>query len=136
MHRVTTAPVTLSDGTTIPKGASTMVGLGGMRDSTVFPDPDGYNPRRFLEMRQRPGEENRWQFVSTSPEHLAFGHGKHSCPGRFFAANEVKIILVFLLVKYDWKFTAAGRKADEFRGVGFTTDPRAKALIMFRGFAL
>ncbi|RAH58518.1 cytochrome P450 monooxygenase [Aspergillus piperis CBS 112811] len=43
------------------------------------------------------------QPVTTAPENLASGHGKHACPGRFFAANEVKIVFIFLLLRYDWK---------------------------------
>lgn len=132
MHRITTDSIKLSDGTTIPKGAFTMVGLEKMQDSTLFPDPNDYRPRRFLEMRQQPGQENKWQFVTTSPEHLAFGHGKHACPGRFFAANEIKIILIHLVTKYEWKLTAEGLKDDNFKGADVSTDPTAKALIKLR----
>jgi len=34
---------------------------------------------------------------------MAFGYGEHACPGRFFASNEIKIALIHLLLKYDWK---------------------------------
>lgn len=30
-----------------------------------------------------------------------FGYGKHACPGRFFAGNELKLILVKMLEKYE-----------------------------------
>ena len=33
---------------------------------------------------------------------LAFGHGKFSCPGRFFAAGQIKLILCVLIMKYDF----------------------------------
>jgi len=52
-------------------------------------------------MRREPGKENVAQFVSTSPNHLVFGHGQHACPGRFFASNEIKIILCHILLKYN-----------------------------------
>jgi cytochrome P450 len=32
---------------------------------------------------------------------LPFGLGKHACPGRQFAINEIKIALHYLLLKYD-----------------------------------
>lgn len=32
---------------------------------------------------------------------MPFGYGKHACPGRFFAANEIKVIVINLLRKYD-----------------------------------
>jgi cytochrome P450 monooxygenase-1 len=55
-------------------------------------------------------------FVSTSPEHLGFGHGLHSCPGRIFAANELKIVLIQILLKYDLKFPDGGRLPDAIMG--------------------
>lgn len=41
------------------------------------------------------------QFVATSPTYLGFGHGRHACPGRFFAANELKLLIAYLLTRYD-----------------------------------
>jgi cytochrome P450 len=35
---------------------------------------------------------------------MGFGLGDHACPGRFFVANEMKIALAVLLLRYDWKF--------------------------------
>jgi cytochrome P450 len=35
---------------------------------------------------------------------MAFGLGKHACPGRFFASNEMKVALCHLLLKYDFEF--------------------------------
>ncbi|EQB43262.1 hypothetical protein CGLO_18104 [Colletotrichum gloeosporioides Cg-14] len=110
MHRVASTTIELSDGTRIPQGAYTMVALDKMEDPAMFEDASGYHSRRFLDMRQKPGQENKWQFVTTGPEHLAFGHGLHSCPGRFFASNEIKVILVYLLTKYEWKWATDGRK--------------------------
>jgi cytochrome P450 len=132
MMRYAEQPVRLPDGTTIPKGALTIVGMEAMNDEKIFPEPFKYKPRRFLEMRQRPGQENRWHFVTTSPEHLAFGHGKHACPGRFFAANEIKIILTHLLMKYDWMMAPEGLRKDEACGVQTNTDPEAKVMLRAR----
>ncbi|KAJ0359297.1 hypothetical protein COL154_008443 [Colletotrichum chrysophilum] len=132
MHRVASTTVELSDGTRIPQGAYTMVALDKMEDPAMFEDASGYHPRRFLDMRQKPGQENKWQFVTTGPEHLAFGHGLHSCPGRFFASNEIKVILVYLLTKYEWKWATDGRKEDSFSGLFASADPTATALIRAR----
>lgn len=77
-----------------------------MQDESIYPDAHRFDGYRFYNKRQEPGHEHRHQFVSTSPEHFGFGHGMHACPGRFFAANEIKIFLVHLLLKYDWKFAA------------------------------
>lgn len=124
--------VTLSDGVKIPKGSYTMVSLEKMNDPAVFKDPSGFNPARFLEMRKLPGQENKWHFVTTSPEHLSFGHGKYSCPGRFFAANETKVILAYLLAGFEWKTKEGGLKGDVFTGVEIAADPDATVLVRVR----
>ncbi|XHG05621.1 hypothetical protein AWENTII_008836 [Aspergillus wentii] len=132
MHRMAEKPITLSDGTQIPQNAFTMVGIDKMYSTSQFKNPHDFDGSRFLNMRQQAGQENRWQFVTTSPEHLSFGHGKHACPGRFFAGNEIKVVLAHLLMKYDWKFTSEGRKQDVKFGQQSDTDPSAKALIKKR----
>ncbi|KAL1858083.1 hypothetical protein Daus18300_010084 [Diaporthe australafricana] len=104
MNRRAEEAITLSDGLSIPKGAHITVPTFHMRDPEIFgANPDQFDGHRFLRMRQRPGEENRWQFVSTSPEFLSFGHGSHACPGRFFASNEIKIAIIQLLLNFEWK---------------------------------
>lgn len=73
-----------------------------MWDPAVYPDPLTYDGYRFLRLRQDGGKTaSAAALVSTSPEHAAFGMGKHICPGRFFAANEVKIALARILLDYD-----------------------------------
>ncbi|POS76226.1 cytochrome P450 [Diaporthe helianthi] len=41
--------------------------------------------------------------VTTSPENFGFGHGRHACPGRFFVAHELKMLVAYLLLNYDLK---------------------------------
>ncbi|KUI73327.1 Dihydromonacolin L monooxygenase LovA [Cytospora mali] len=131
MRRIAESEVKLSDGTVIPKGAFTWVTLEAYRNPERYPDPEVYNPRRFLDMRSQPGQENKWQLVSTSADHLGFGHGEHACPGRFFASNEVKIALVHLLMKYDWKLPQGRRPGDVVKG-GTEIGVDAQAGIMLR----
>ncbi|KAI1120267.1 ent-kaurene oxidase [Nemania abortiva] len=38
---------------------------------------------------------------------LGFGFGKHACPGRFFALNELKIFMAHLLLNYDVEYMAS-----------------------------
>ncbi|KAH7390475.1 cytochrome P450 [Pyrenochaeta sp. MPI-SDFR-AT-0127] len=130
MTRISEKQISLSDGTLIPKGTLTMVSIENMQDTSIFPDPNAFKGRRFLDIRERPGNENRWQFVTTSPEHLAFGHGKHACPGRFFASKEIKIALCHLLMSYDWQLPREGRKQDQIYGQETDIDPTAR--IQFR----
>lgn len=43
-------------------------------------------------------------FVSTSPTYHPFGHGRHACPGRFFAANELKLLLAYMVMNYEFEY--------------------------------
>ncbi|OJD18787.1 hypothetical protein AJ78_01194 [Emergomyces pasteurianus Ep9510] len=103
MNRIATTDITLSDGTTIPKDTLTVVSSRRMWDPRIHTNPDKWDGYRFYNRRQNPGQENSSQLVSTSADHIAFGHGPQACPGRFFAANEIKVLLCHLLVKYDLK---------------------------------
>lgn len=39
--------------------------------------------------------------TTVSDHFLSFGYGRHACPGRFFAAHEMKIMLALVLQNYD-----------------------------------
>ncbi|KAI3316980.1 cytochrome P450 [Xylariaceae sp. AK1471] len=105
MHRTALADVILSDGTVIKKGTKCAVRSTKRLDPNVYENPEQFDGSRFLRMRSVLGKGNQAHLVSTGTEALGFGHGLHACPGRFFAANELKIGLVHLLLKYDLKPT-------------------------------
>lgn len=44
---------------------------------------------------------------ATSPTFLAWGHGKHACPGRFFAAATMKLLLAYLVLEFDFRVPAS-----------------------------
>ncbi|KAL8761588.1 MAG: hypothetical protein Q9184_002296 [Pyrenodesmia sp. 2 TL-2023] len=75
-----------------------------LHDPSVTPNPQVFDGFRYYKERQRPGESTRHQFATTDVNNLHFGHGKYSCPGRFFAANEIKMILAHMLLMYEFKF--------------------------------
>ncbi|GKT51020.1 cytochrome P450 monooxygenase easM [Colletotrichum spaethianum] len=102
MNRRVEEPITLSDGTLLRKGLLVTIATHNTRDPTLWgSEPDKFDSHRFVRMRESPGQENRWQFISTSPGFLGFGHGLHACPGRFFASNEMKIVLAHSIMNYD-----------------------------------
>uniref|UniRef100_A0A8H7N690 Uncharacterized protein n=1 Tax=Bionectria ochroleuca TaxID=29856 RepID=A0A8H7N690_BIOOC len=102
MTRKAVGDVKLPNGNIIPKGARTAILTDKHWDSGIYANADEFDPYRF--QRQRGTEtDNTAHLVSTGPASLGFGHGQHACPGRFFAANEIKVALCHLIVKYDWK---------------------------------
>ncbi|KFY43370.1 hypothetical protein V494_02019 [Pseudogymnoascus sp. VKM F-4513 (FW-928)] len=100
--RVVKQDFTFSDGTTVPKGSYVFIPMHAMSlDDEIYPSASKFDPFRFSRLRELPGNENRYQFVTTSPTHINFGHGKDACPGRFFASQEIKLLLAHTLLNYD-----------------------------------
>jgi cytochrome P450 len=125
---------TFSDGTIIPKGAFVSVSSYAMHhDEDHYEAPEEFRGTRFEAMRDpsNPGGSARLQMISTSPDYLLFGYGKHACPGRFFAVNELKIILSHLVLNYDVKYEKEGYfpNPDWF---GPSLLPNRTAKVMFR----
>lgn len=69
-----------------------------MYNPQTYPDPETFDPYRFVRMRGQTGQDKSAHLVSIGPSFLGFGLGEHACPGRFFAANEVKVGLTHLLM--------------------------------------
>ncbi|KAK1999549.1 cytochrome P450 [Colletotrichum falcatum] len=111
-HRKVLKTFTLSNGQVIPAGCIIEVpAIGIYNDDDFFTDPEEFDPLRFYKMRQSKKEQKtatkqaevvaNAQFVSVGQTSLTFGYGRHACPGRFFAVNEIKMILATLLLNYD-----------------------------------
>lgn len=122
MNRVPTKPVTLPDGTVVYPGQNVVVDIGSMRDPELYDSPETFDGYRFLRMRDQPGKETQAHLVSTSPSHMGFGHGLHACPGRFFAANEAKVILAKLIMEFDWRSVVEGSHLWEEHGFAWSAD--------------
>ncbi|KAK6967074.1 cytochrome P450 [Favolaschia claudopus] len=144
-----------SDGTVLPQGAFLSVASkaahynpGNHEDLTTF---DGF---RFARERAEHRKKSKTAFVaedssnidsvfkrhmvSVAPDHLPFGTGKHACPGRFFAAIELKAMMAHLVINYDIKadaFDAGGvpiRPADLVFGPYVSPNPKAKMWVRKR----
>ncbi|OJD10443.1 hypothetical protein AJ78_08551 [Emergomyces pasteurianus Ep9510] len=132
MRRLAEKDIELSDKTFLPKGELIVVACDKMWDADTYPNPNTFDPYRFLKLRETPGHETSAQLVSPSPEHLGFGFGKHACPGRFFAANEVKIALCHILLKYDFRLAEGYKAKTRSNGLSLAADPMAKISIRRR----
>ena len=124
MRCVALEEVKLSDGTILPKGEVVAVSSHRMWDPSVYDEADQFDGYRFYRMREDPSKENAAQLANTSTDQYGFGLGRRSCPGRFFAANEAKIALIHILLKYDWKLSAGQTPQEVYRAFGIRCDPR------------
>lgn len=104
-----------------------------MHDADNLDNPAEYDGFRYYKQRLEEGQGTHHQFAMTDKNNLHFGHGKFSCPGRFFASNEIKIILAHLLLNYDFKYPVGQTRpvnlsADE----NLYPDPSARLLMRRR----
>lgn len=132
MRRRANYDITLSDGTLIPKGTRICVSNHWMWDTSVYQKPEEFDPSRFRTRASRFNYDFASKFVSPSPEHLGFGLGRHACPGRFFAATEIKIILCHILLNYDVELPAGFKPKVSGIGPALTADPEGKLLFKKR----
>ncbi|KAF4456154.1 ent-kaurene oxidase [Fusarium austroafricanum] len=132
MMRKALGDVTLPDGSILRKGERTMVSTSGMGDPQTYDDPTKFDPYRFVRLRDQEGMQNHIHLVSTGPSHLGFGHGKHACPGRFFASNELKILLCHIIIKYDFKLPEGYTPKSLDVGPQNNSDPASRMLFVAR----
>ncbi|OBZ73049.1 Ent-kaurene oxidase [Grifola frondosa] len=108
MTRKAMRDVVFGDGTFIPAGTTVSVAATVHHDEAVYEAPDVFDPWRFASMRDEASEDIKHQMVGTSINYIAFGHGRHACPGRFFAVNEMKAMLAHVVMTYDVKMEEEG----------------------------
>lgn len=114
MVRITRTTLRLSTGHVLPPGTRVGVPVYAIHTSPQTPlysaetspgadyvPPSRFDGFRYEKLRRLPGNDAKYQFVSTSNESLAFGLGEHCCPGRFYAAVLIKTIFVELLRFWD-----------------------------------
>lgn len=131
MHRTATADIDLN-GLKIHKGQKLGISSHRMWSEVDYEDPETFDGFRFAKRRKVPGFEHKSHLISTSHEHLAFAHGRHACPGRFFAANEVKIAMVHLLLKYDVRLDDPSWAIWKEWGTSMNMNPKARMSVRRR----
>jgi cytochrome P450 len=143
--------ITAPNGTWCPKGSTVSVPTFGIHhDPDNYNEPEEYQPFRFAQMRETattppitaPSEEGTivkdnshliknaaLSFVSLSSKYHPFGHGRHACPGRFFASNELKLMLAYVFENYEIEHLDTRPPYTRF---GTTLLPPMKATIKLR----
>ncbi|PPR01224.1 hypothetical protein CVT26_015299 [Gymnopilus dilepis] len=98
---------TLSNGITIPAGSYiTFANRPTHNDARYHDHPTEFQGFRFVEQtnEQEGLKGEKSSMVSLSHDFLAWGLGKHACPGRFFASHNLKLALAHILLDYDVEF--------------------------------
>jgi cytochrome P450 len=130
MPRVARQPFTFSDGTYIPKGTHIEVASHATHlDDLNYSDPARFDPFRFVDSTKKENKGRKVDMTSTHADFVAFGHGLHACPGRFFAADVLKLMLVHIVVNYDVKLEGEHPKNMWFLR---SCIPSTTAKVMFR----
>jgi Cytochrome P450 len=105
--------VTTPEGTHLRRGISIAIPTYGIHnDENNYSNPAKYDALRYarqmdlIDAADEQRDDNHLRkanlsMVSTSPEYQPFGHGRHACPGRFFAANELKLLLAYAVLNYE-----------------------------------
>ncbi|KAI9451342.1 cytochrome P450 [Russula earlei] len=89
-HRVTQDD--FYDGHFIPKGSLVFANIWAMlRDPEIFPDPDRFNPDRYLEEVDDETARRR------DPRVFVFGFGRRRCPGAHLVESSVWLMLATML---------------------------------------
>ncbi|KAK2765791.1 alpha-ketoglutarate dependent xanthine dioxygenase [Colletotrichum kahawae] len=135
MGRITTSPLELDDGSIIPKDTTVYFDMYHAHRSPDVQNDAGiskFDAFRFSQRRVEQSLPNKYLAATTGPDNLPFGHGAHSCPGRFFAVAEMKVILAHLLLNYDVKLSGAKRPEAGYWGIALVTDRNAKIMVRKR----
>ncbi|KAF9956802.1 hypothetical protein BGZ72_002442 [Mortierella alpina] len=86
--------VVLSNGMVIPKGSKAIINMASVHQNAEVQgeDPTEFKPWRFM------GKAKTATKVSS--DFLPFGIGRHSCPGRFLAIQELKTVGALMVSQY------------------------------------
>ncbi|CAK1357849.1 unnamed protein product [Cercospora beticola] len=87
----------------------------------------GEDPERL----QRVLEQKNTALIAVGNDWMSFGHGRHACPGRFFASQEMKLMVAHVVMNYDIK-CEGGRPANVLINGSCVPSPTAELQIKLR----
>lgn len=78
-------------------------------DPTIFPEPHTFDGHRYRRMRSEHKDAESSMIMGMSTiDSLGFGLGNQACPGRFFAVNNMKLIMAKLLTQFELTLEESG----------------------------
>lgn len=104
-----------AEGWRAPQGAFIGLDMHSVQhDPDIYPNPDTFDAFRFSRHKEESngdmvGSKDDGQtaqlkntgLITTSDTFLSFSHGRHACPGRFFVALELKMLLAYMVLNYE-----------------------------------
>ncbi|KAJ7730245.1 cytochrome P450 [Mycena maculata] len=132
--RVTLREAVIADGTVLPQGSVVAFAPKPLHHNPqVYNDPDTFDPFRFAKLRRgdNTAHDIQQSFTNLSNDYIVFGIGKHGCPGRFFAALKIKVILSELLLSYDIAFPEGASHTPKPFAFNIFTVPNPTAKLVF-----
>ncbi|KAJ4471699.1 cytochrome P450 [Lentinula edodes] len=125
---------TFSDGTFVPKDNFVNCPARAMhQDPEIYGEnAREFDPFRWSTLREQEGQKTKHQHTATSSMYIPFGHGTHAwlVPGRFFASTELKILMAYLLMNYEFRFPDGKRPPEEL--LGDVNIPNTRAIVHIR----
>ncbi|KAJ7042979.1 cytochrome P450 [Mycena alexandri] len=132
--RVTLREAVIADGTVLPEGSVVAFAPKPLHHNPqVYHDPHTFDPFRFSKLRTGDNavRDIQQSFTNLSNDYIVFGLGKHGCPGRFFAALKIKVILSELLLNYDVAFPKGASHSPKPFAFNIFTVPNPTAKLVF-----
>ena len=132
-----------------PKGTYLAFDMHNVQhDPEVYQDPDDYQAFRFVPAKESkshestlsdknnsnsaevtPASTGNTSLATTSEIWFPFSRGRHTCPGRFFIAAEIKVLLAYMTMHYDIEPLA---KRPDNVNIGQAVVPSSTATIRVR----
>ncbi|KAK3642111.1 hypothetical protein LTR56_010982 [Elasticomyces elasticus] len=124
--------ITTPDGVYLPQGSHVATFHPDLLDDSIQYDPlRSYKVAMGALDGDGEGQPRKQKLASdiSGGQSLAFGLGKHACPGRFFAVQNIKLILGWMLTRYEFEPLKEEVKMTE---VGDAEVPLGKTMVKVR----
>ncbi|RXW24407.1 hypothetical protein EST38_g1432 [Candolleomyces aberdarensis] len=93
---------TFSNGVTVPAGYTVgCVSHAAQHDSSLYDNSGEFDGFRFC--KTEADVNSTKSMTNPDPKFFLFGSGRHMCPGRYFAVAEIKTLLAYILMNYDFR---------------------------------
>ncbi|KAI1845528.1 hypothetical protein JX266_008386 [Neoarthrinium moseri] len=132
VQRAALVPWTFKDGFQLPAGTNISFASQQLNlDEDVYPDAQTFDAKRFLRKRENI-DPNKFHFASVSDDSIIFGAGFHDCPGRFLAQDVLKLMLIQLLMRYDFKLSGASQSRPPDIAYNFSVMPNIGTQLLMK----